>query len=126
MQTALLAVLLVSVSLCQADEIYQGCFCFYEWNDANRVGNWTFEENWLQLEEPPLVAFVSISGDNTITTDKRRIINELVVGPNRWDTTRLVIDEDLFVSAYRHHPSSLLSFSLSRRPRRVPHPLPSH
>lgn len=89
---------LVLVSLSVADPIYPGCFCFFEWNDANRVGNWSLQENWLQLDEPALVGFVSISGDNTITTDQTRIINELVVGPNRWDTTRLVIDEDLTIS----------------------------
>ena len=82
----------------ESDPIYPGSFAFFEWNDANRVGNWTFEENWLQLEEPAVVGFVSISGDNTITTDKERTVNELVVGPNRWDTTRLVIEEDLTIS----------------------------
>ena len=82
---------------CPQERIYQGCHCFHEWNDANRVGNWTFPENWLQLYEPVWVSFVSIAGDNTITVDTERRVNELYVGPNRWDTTRLVIDEDLTI-----------------------------
>ena len=82
---------------CYEEEIYNGCFCFAEWNDANDVGNWTVNENWLQLMEPSWVHFVSISGDNTVTVDEERRINELYVGPNRWDTTRLVIDEDLTI-----------------------------
>merc|ERR1719282_116707 len=82
---------------CYEEEIYNGCFCFVEWNDANSVGNWTVKENWLQLAEPAWPSFVSISGDNTITVDEERRINELYVGPNRWDTTRLVIDEDLTI-----------------------------
>jgi len=81
----------------QVDEIYNGCFCFFEWNDANKVGNWTFEENWLQLIEPPWVGFVSVAGDNTVHVENSRRINELYVGPNRWDTTKLVIDEDLTI-----------------------------
>ena len=84
----------------QVDEIYNGCFCFFEWNDANKVGNWTFEENWLQLVEPPWVGFVSVAGDNTVHVEHDRRINELYVGPNRWDTTRLVIDEDLTIGIY--------------------------
>ena len=82
---------------CPQEKIYQGCHCFHEWNDANRVGNWTFAENWLQLYEPAWVSFVSIAGDNTVTVDVERRVNELYVGPNRWDTTRLVIDEDLTI-----------------------------
>ena len=82
---------------CHQEKIYNGCFCFNEWNDANSVGNWTHKENWLQLTEPTWSHFVSISGDNTITVDQERRINELYVGPNRWDTTRLVIDEDLTI-----------------------------
>ena len=57
----------------------------------------TFEENWLQLEEPPEVAFVSISGDATVTVDKDRTINSLTIGANRWDRTQLVLDQDLRV-----------------------------
>eukprot|EP00012_Vannella_robusta_P003689 CAMPEP_0206185708 /NCGR_PEP_ID=MMETSP0166-20121206/1966_1 /ASSEMBLY_ACC=CAM_ASM_000260 /TAXON_ID=95228 /ORGANISM="Vannella robusta, Strain DIVA3 518/3/11/1/6" /LENGTH=219 /DNA_ID=CAMNT_0053600949 /DNA_START=38 /DNA_END=697 /DNA_ORIENTATION=- len=82
---------------CHQERIYNGCHCFVEWNDANSVGNWTVKENWLQLAEPAWPSFVSISGDNTITVDEERRINELYVGPNRWDTTRLVIDEDLTI-----------------------------
>ena len=91
---------------CYEEEIYNGCFCFAEWNDANDVGNWTVNENWLQLQEPSWVHFVSLSGDNTITVDEERRINELYVGPNRWDTTRLVIDEDLTIGMF-----SLLLFA---------------
>ena len=87
----------------QVDHIYNGCFCFFEWNDANKVGNWSFEENWLQLVEPAIVGFVSVAGDNTVTVNEERRINELYVGPNRWDTTRLVIDEDLTV-VYDDYP----------------------
>ena len=82
---------------CHQEQIYNGCFCFTEWNDANNVGNWTVKENWLQLTEPSWSHFVSISGDNTVTVDQERRINELYVGSNRWDTTRLVIDEDLTI-----------------------------
>jgi len=82
---------------CHQEQIYNGCHCFHEWNDANNVGNWTVKENWLQLSEPAWPSFVSISGDNTITVDQERRVNELYVGPNRWDTTRLVIDEDLTI-----------------------------
>ena len=57
--------------------------------------NRTFEENWLQLEEPPEVAFVSISGDVTVRVDEKRTINQLTLGANRWDTTRLVLDQNL-------------------------------
>lgn len=87
----------VSYGLDTPQAIYPGCFCFYEWNDANRVGNWLFEENWLQLEEPDAVAFVRISGDNTITLTKERQVNQLTLGENRWDTTRLVLEEDLII-----------------------------
>jgi len=82
---------------CPQERIYNGCFCFTEWNDDNRVGNWTLKENWLQLFEPSWVSFVSIAGDNTVTVDEERRVNELYVGPNRWDTTRLVIFEDLTI-----------------------------
>jgi len=76
-------------------EQYPGCFCFYEWNDANHVGNWSsgYPDYWLQLDEPALVSFVSIAGDNTIHVLENVQVNEVYVGPNRWDTTRLVIDE---------------------------------
>eukprot|EP01095_Lingulamoeba_sp_RSL-Kostka_P005800 TRINITY_DN1760_c0_g1_i1.p1 TRINITY_DN1760_c0_g1~~TRINITY_DN1760_c0_g1_i1.p1 ORF type:complete len:217 (-),score=78.72 TRINITY_DN1760_c0_g1_i1:160-810(-) len=94
-------VLLVIALFCiiaKTDIIYPGSFSFVEWNDANRVGDWEFEENWLQLEEPCLVCFVSVAGDNTITLNEDRTINEIVVGPNRWDTTRLVLKGDLTIS----------------------------
>lgn len=87
----------VSYGLDTPQDIYPGCFCFYEWNDANRVGNWIFEENWLQLEEPDAVGFVRISGDNTITLTQTRQVNQLTLGENRWDTTRLVLQEDLII-----------------------------
>jgi hypothetical protein len=90
----------ISYGLDTPQPIYPGCFCFYEWNDANRVGDWIFEENWLQLEEPDAVAFVRISGDNTITLTKARQVNQLTVGENRWDTTRLVLEEDLTIGMW--------------------------
>mmetsp|Transcript_9959 Transcript_9959/g.11304 ORF Transcript_9959/g.11304 Transcript_9959/m.11304 type:complete len:221 (-) Transcript_9959:43-705(-) len=103
-----LALLVVAVSaqcsgetanaVCTQDRIYNGCFCFWEWNDANRVGNWTTWDAWLQLTEPAVVGFVSVAGDNTITVDEERTINELYVGPNRWDTTRIVVAEDLTIT----------------------------
>ena len=79
------------------DRIYPGCNCFFEWNDANRVGNWTFEENWMQLNVPSYVGFISIAGDNTIHLDKEELVNEIYIGPNRWDTTRVILDQDLTV-----------------------------
>ena len=82
----------------QPQDIYPGCHCVYEWNDDNRVGDWATPDQWLQLEEPPAVAFVNISGDNTITLRHDRQINHLLLGENRWDTTRLVLQEDLIIS----------------------------
>jgi len=69
----------------------------FDWNDANRVGDWTFEQNWLQLEDPPVIAFVNITGDNTITLTEDRTINELRIGSHRWDTTRVVLQADLTI-----------------------------
>ena len=112
--------LLVSASFAQLayyqatpQDIYPGCFCFYEWNDANRVGNWTFEENWLQLQEPDAVAFTRISGDNTITLTSTRQVNQLTLGQNRWDTTRLVLQQDLIIGTPKHPRILWLSFPFS-------------
>ena len=95
---------------CHQEMIYNGCHCFVEWNDANSVGNWTVKENWLQLAEPAWPSFVSISGDNTITVDEERRINELYVGSNRWDTTRVVIDEDLTIGKIKFNMNQMINF----------------
>ena len=83
-------------------EQYPGCFCFWEWNDANHVGNWTYPDYWMQLEDPAIIGFVSISGDNTIHVENDSQINEVYVGPNRWDTTRLVVDPDVTLTICKY------------------------
>jgi len=98
---SILSAFLVGLSF--QDSIYNGCFCEFEWNDAVRVGNLTVPENWLQREAPVQVAFVNISGDNIIHVDQPRTINSLLVGENRWDNTKLVLDYDLTVY-YDDHP----------------------
>lgn len=96
--SVLLSLVAFSAVVIADDQLYSGCHCITEWNDANRVGNWTVPENWLQLQEPSQVSFVNISGSNTIHVNEDRVINNLLLGENRWDETRLVIDETLTIT----------------------------